>query len=126
MTLFHSTVLPLSLSQLQLSLTLVFKRNHIHLNGRSMKSVRFQKREISRLSITTDQFHCFQSFRKHKIIEFILPGLNHCQFGFLKNCSCLSQLLTFLMNIFTNIENKQPTYLDFKKAFDCVSHNELL
>ena len=33
------------------------------------------------------------------------------------------------MNIFTNIENKQPTgiiYLDFQKAFDSVSHNKLL
>lgn len=64
-----------------------------------------------------------------KIIPFISPKLNNHQFGFLSNRSCLSQLLIFLSQIYKNIENRKSSdiiYLDFKKAFDTVSHNELL
>ena len=64
-----------------------------------------------------------------KIIDFIRPQLNKHQFGFLKNRSCLSQMLAFFSNIFKNIEKKKPSdivYLDFSKAFDTVPHDELL
>ena len=64
-----------------------------------------------------------------KIIDFIRPQLNNHQFGFLKNRSCLSEMLAFFSNIFQNIEKKKPSdivYLDFSKAFDTVPHDELL
>ena len=64
-----------------------------------------------------------------KIISFIYPKLNKHQFGFLQNRSCLSQLLTFFAEIYNCIEGKNQCdviYLDFKKAFDSVPHNEML
>ena len=64
-----------------------------------------------------------------KIISFMRPLLAKCQYGFLKNRSCLSQMLVFFSDIFKNVELQQPTdivYLDFRKAFDSVPHEELL
>ena len=58
-----------------------------------------------------------------KIIDFIRPQLNKHQFGFLKNRSCLSEMLAFFSNIFKNIEKKKPSYivyLDFSKA--CIRY----
>ena len=70
-----------------------------------------------------------ESIIHKKIIPFIRPLISHHQFGFLKNRSCLSQLLTSFSEIFTSIESggvADVLYLDFKKAFDTVPHNELL
>ena len=64
-----------------------------------------------------------------KIIPFIYPQLNKSQFGFLQNRSCLTQLLSSFSQIYDSIENKNQCdviYLDFRKAFDSVPHNELL
>lgn len=64
-----------------------------------------------------------------KVISFIYPQLNKCQFGFLENRSCLSQLLSSFSHIYNAIDKKNACdviYLDFKKAFDSVPHNELL
>ena len=64
-----------------------------------------------------------------KIIPFIYPKINKCQFGFLENRSCLSQLLCSFSHIYNAIESKKSCdviYLDFRKAFDSVPHNELL
>ena len=41
-----------------------------------------------------------------KIIGFIRPRLNKQQFRFLKNRSCLSQMLVFLSNIINNSDHK--------------------
>ena len=71
----------------------------------------------------------FESIVYKKIIDFIRPQVNKHQFGFLKNRSCLSQMLAFFSNIFKNIEKKKPSdilYLNFSKAFDTVPHDELL
>ena len=48
---------------------------------------------------------------------------------FLENGSCLSQLLSSFSHIYNSIEMKKVChviYLDFRKAFDSVPHNEVL
>jgi len=65
----------------------------------------------------------------NKIINFIRPKLAIKQHGFLKNKSCLSQLLLSFNFIYDHLDKNIPVdvvYLDFKKAFDTVPHNELL
>ena len=55
--------------------------------------------------------------------------ISTAQFGFLKNHSCLQQLLTFLDNVINSLtcnEQIDTVYLDFRKAFDKVPHIELL
>ena len=62
-----------------------------------------------------------------KIIPFIRPRLSKNQFGFLRNRSCLTQLLVSFNKIFTSIEEGQAVdtiYFDFKKAFDSIPHAE--
>ena len=57
------------------------------------------------------------------------PKLSIQQHGFLKNRSCLSQLLLSFNFIYDNLDKNIPVdviYLDFRKAFDSVPHNELL
>lgn len=64
-----------------------------------------------------------------KTLPFLRPLLAKQQFGFLKNRSCLSQLLLSFAEILEAIENKNPcnvVYVDFMKAFDSVPHSELL
>ena len=64
-----------------------------------------------------------------KIIDFVASRVNVAQFGFLQNRSSLHQLLLFLKNIFDGFKINSQTdviYLDFRKAFDSVAHNELL
>ena len=64
-----------------------------------------------------------------KIIDFIHPLLSQHQFGFLKNRSCLTQLLLSFSYIVSSLESKSPCdiiYLDFRKAFDTIPHSELL
>ena len=51
------------------------------------------------------------------------------QFGFLRNYSTLQQLLIFTNIVNDSLNSNSQTdvlYLDFKKAFDSVAHNELL
>ena len=64
-----------------------------------------------------------------KILPSISSKISSYQFGFTKNRSTVQQLLLFLSKVFESLELKSQTdviYLDFKKAFDSVSHNELL
>ena len=63
------------------------------------------------------------------IIDFVSNSISPMKFGFLQNHSTLQQLLVFLRDIYNSFTHNTPTdvlYLDFKKAFDSVSHNELL
>ena len=51
------------------------------------------------------------------------------QFGFLQGRSTLQQLILFTKKLLNDINNKNEVdviYMDFKKAFDSVSHNALL
>ena len=64
-----------------------------------------------------------------KIIDFIYPQLSHSQFGFLRNRSCLTQLLSSFSSIYDAVEEKAScdvVFLDFRNAFDSIPHSELL
>lgn len=64
-----------------------------------------------------------------KIIDFIRPSLTSNQYGFLSNRSSTVQLLSCYSEIIGAMDSKLPVdvlYLDLRKAFDSVSHNELL
>ena len=83
-------------------------------------------RPISLLCILSK---AFESIIFQKIIDFISPKLSQYQFGFIKNKSCLTQLLSAFSIIHQAVDNKQQVdmvYLDFRKAFDSVPHQELL
>ena len=63
------------------------------------------------------------------IIDFLRDKMSKCQHGFLKNRSCLSQLLlsyAYVNEQLTKSHSVDVVYLDFRKAFDTVCHNELL
>ena len=64
-----------------------------------------------------------------KIISFVSTSISTCQFGFRPNHSATQQLLAFFSIIhdsLTTCSQADVIYLDFKKAFDSVPHNELL
>ena len=61
----------------------------------------------------------------NNIIDFVTSFISTTQFGFLKGHSSLQQLLIF-WNTVINTPLTDTIYLDFRKAFDTVSHNELL
>ena len=64
-----------------------------------------------------------------KVISFVSSSISSCQFGFRQNHSTLQQLLIFLSSVYESFSTRTQSdviYLDFKKAFDSVAHNELL
>ena len=55
--------------------------------------------------------------------------LSHSQYGFRKNKSTLDALYQLTSKINTNMDSKRPTlvtFIDFRKAFDCVQHDLLI
>ena len=60
------------------------------------------------------------------IVEYVTQSSSVYQFGFLRGRSTLQQLLLFFHKILTSSSQTDVVYLDFKKAFDSVAHNELL
>ena len=73
-----------------------------------------------------------QSTRKtclYQIIDFVTDHICSAQFGFLQKHFTLHQLLLLLDNILMSFKDNGQTdvmFLDFRKAFDSVPHNELL
>jgi len=61
-----------------------------------------------------------------KIIGHIYKHLSYLQFGFLKNRSVIQQLLIVFNGIINNSQQTDVIYLDFRKAFNSVSHNQFL
>lgn len=64
-----------------------------------------------------------------KIEPFVRPLISPCQHGFLSKRSSIAQLLACYSEVVDGIEDKHPTdsvYLDLRKAFDSVPHDELL
>ena len=66
----------------------------------------------------------------HKyVMGFVERLITPSQFGFLKGHSTLQQLLILCDTMINNSHGMSQTdvvYLDFRKAFDSVAHNELL
>ena len=62
-------------------------------------------------------------------MSFINNTFTTHQFGFLPGRSALQQLILFTEKLFNGKRNSTAMdiiYMDFKKAFDSVSHNALL
>ena len=65
----------------------------------------------------------------NNIIDHVFSSISDFQFGFLQHHSTIHQLLLFLSTIFNSFDQRSQTdciYLDLRKAFDTVPHNELL
>ena len=65
----------------------------------------------------------------NKVLAVASGRISSFQFGFTKNRSTVHQLLLFTNQIFSSFGQKAQTdviYLDFRKAFSSVPHNELL
>ena len=65
----------------------------------------------------------------NKVLAVASNRISSFQFGFTKNRSTVHQLLLFINQFFSSFGQKVQTdviYLDFRKAFDSVPHNELL
>ena len=63
------------------------------------------------------------------LLDFVESSLTPTQYGFRRKHSTLQQMLVFLNNVYSATSSNLQTdtiYLDFKKAFDRVPHNELL
>ena len=61
-----------------------------------------------------------------KVINTIAPSITPHQFGFQSNASTQQQLLIYFHQLITSREEIDTIYIDFRKAFDSVPHNELL
>ena len=103
------------------------------LNGKCIKYALSIKRVTTLRQAITDLSLCcyIKCWKKLSIGKsyhlFTLKYPN--QFGFMKNRSCLSQLLTSYTEIYKSINTNQHSdivFLDFSKAFDSVPHAELL
>ena len=65
----------------------------------------------------------------NRIMNFAMNSFTQHQFDFLPRRSTLQQLILFTEKLPNGINNKNEVdviYMDFKKAFDLVSHNALL
>ena len=71
-------------------------------------------------------FLTLYSLQSISIIRHVHSKLSKHQFGFLPNRSTLQQLLVFTQNLFEAKSEVDVVYMDFRKAFDSVSHNGLL
>jgi hypothetical protein len=83
-------------------------------------------RPISLLNIVSKVLECIIY---KKIIDFIQSHISNHQYGFLRNRSCLQQLLASYHHIYSRADNgldSDVIYLDFSKAFDRIPHPELL
>ena len=59
-------------------------------------------------------------------MDFVSDSISVSQFGFLRGRSTLQQMLVFFNTLLSSASQTDVIYLDFKKAFDSVAHNELL
>ena len=70
-----------------------------------------------------------ERLKYYKIIDKIVNLVSPLQFGFVGGRSSLQQLLLFINSVVEAHELSTPIgviYLDIRKAFDSISHNDLL
>jgi len=81
------------------------------------------------ISLLCNTSKALETLIYNKIIDHVLNNVTTCQFGFLPKRSTTQQLLLYLNSIFKATSQGLQTdsiYLDFRKAFDSVSHSKLL
>ena len=61
-----------------------------------------------------------------RVISIVASSIIQCQFGFQRNTSTQQQLLIYFHQLVTSLAETGTVYIDFRKAFDSVPHNELL
>jgi len=61
-----------------------------------------------------------------KVFNVVSKYIFLCRFGFQRNTSSLQQLILFFHELVTSTDEVDVSYVDFRKAFDCVLHKELL
>ena len=59
------------------------------------------------------------------MVDFITNSISTYQYGLLRGRSTLQQLLVFFNKILTCTSQTDAVYIDFRKTFDSVAHNEL-
>jgi len=83
------------------------------------------------VSLTIILCKVLESLIRDKVIEHLnlYKLIEDTQHGFVKNGSCLTNLLVFLEEVTNYVDSGYPVdiiYLDFQKAFDKVPHKRLL
>ena len=68
----------------------------------------------------------FECLIYDKVISTVANSIIPHQFGFPKGHSTLQKLLFFFHQLITSKDKIDVIYMDFRKAFDSVPHNELL
>ena len=80
-------------------------------------------RTISLLSVVSK---VLEKLVYNNIVDFLTNSISVSQLGFLRGRSSLQQLLVFFNIVLSSASQTDVIYLDFRKAFDSVAHNELL
>ena len=81
------------------------------------------------VSLTCIICKVYEKLIRSNLVEFLVNSINPNQHGFIRNKSCLTNLLETYDCIIDLLESGAPVdmiYLDFSKAFDRVPHYRLL
>ena len=81
------------------------------------------------ISLTSLVMKVFERCIKKELLAACGQFLDPRQHGFVSEKSCTTQMVPFIHNLASNLNNKEKTdiiYFDFAKAFDSVSHDIIL
>ena len=83
------------------------------------------------VSLTCEVGKMMESILRDMITDHLISNqlINLSQHGFMPNRSCQTNLLEFLDQLFSMLDENEPVdivYLDFSRAFDKVSHSKLI
>ena len=118
--------------------SLCLKKSYIPREWRTHQITPILKRNGDKTSVTSYRpislLSCISKVLEKLIFDktsdFLVSNIvSSSQFGFVRKRSTLQQLLTFMSSVIHAFDNKTQVdvnYLDIKKAFDSVSHSELL
>ena len=96
----------------------------LHKNGSKKEPLNYRP-----ASLTCIICEVFEQIIRSNIVEFLNNSISDQQHGFVKDKSCLTNLLETMDCIISILESGAPVdliYLDFSKAFDKVPHFRLL